>query len=44
MNDAALAGHFDRTVALTYPKLVALVGRDAMVGMLKSSVEGSAEF
>ena len=44
MNHAALAGQFDRTVALIYPKLVALVGADALTYALKSSLDGTDQF
>ena len=44
LNTAALSGDFERVFELTYPKVLASVGRDKMIGLLKDVVAGKPGF
>ena len=44
LGKAILDGHTDRAVALTFPTLVNLAGRDRIVEAMQASARGTAEF
>ena len=44
LNQATFDGHPERALALTYPKLVAVAGRDNVLAALKASAAGGPDF